>query len=88
VLPRVAGLFAVGLAGFVDYGGAWWRDEPRRTGTDVGVGLRLGFLRAPIGDLARVDFAWRFANDAKSDGVVLAIGRGFAFSLSANRPRR
>jgi len=88
VVPRVAGLFAVGLAGFVDYGGAWWRDEPRRTGTDVGVGLRLGFLRAPIGDLARIDVAWRFANDAKSDGVVLAIGKGFAFSLSANRPRR
>jgi outer membrane protein assembly factor BamA len=88
VLPRVAGLFAVGLAGFVDYGGAWWRDEPRRTGTDVGVGLRLGFLRSPIGDLARIDLAWRFANDAKEEGLVLAIGKGFAFSLSATRPRR
>ncbi len=88
LLPRVAGLFAVGLAGFVDYGGAWWRDELRRTGTDVGVGLRFGFLRSPIGDLARIDVAWRFANDAKPDGVVLAIGKGFAFSLSANRPRR
>jgi hypothetical protein len=88
VLPRVAGLFAVGLAGFVDYGGAWWRDELRRTGTDAGIGLRLGFLRSPIGDLARIDVAWRFANDAKSDGLVLAIGKGFAFSLSATRPHR
>jgi outer membrane protein assembly factor BamA len=88
VLPRVAGLFAVGLAGFLDYGGAWWSDEPRRTGTDAGVGLRLGFVRSPIGDLARIDFAWRFANDAKSEGLVLAIGKGFAFSLNATRPRR
>ena len=88
VLPRVAGLFAVGLAGFVDYGGAWWRDEPRRTGTDAGVGLRLGFVRSPIGGLARIDLAWRFANDAKPAGLVLAIGKGFTFSLSATSSRR
>ena len=88
VLPRVAGLFAVGLAGFVDYGGAWWREDPRRTGTDAGVGLRLGFVRSPIGGLARFDLAWRFANDAKADGLVLAIGKGFTFSLSASNPRR
>ncbi len=72
-------LSAVGLAGFVDYGGAWWHDQPRRTGWDFGVGLRLGPTRATNVKSTRVDLAYRVGNDAQPGGWVLVVGAGFAF---------
>src|SRR5215831_56759 len=40
------GLLTLGVAGFADYGGAWYDGSPRRTGKDFGVGLRFGGLRS------------------------------------------
>ena len=77
-----------GLAAYGDYGGAWWSGSPERTGTDVGVGLRIGQTRAPQTVLTRIDLSWRFANDAVDSGWIVSIGRGFVFSLAAQRPRR
>jgi len=36
------GLVGLGIAGFVDHGGAWYAGTPRRLGWDAGLGLRLG----------------------------------------------
>ncbi len=73
-------LVGLGLAGFVDYGGAWYDGSPRRTGWDAGIGLRLGASRSSDTDAVRFDLAHRFANDVDSAGWVLIIGKGFAFS--------
>jgi len=73
-------LSAVGLAGFVDYGGAWWHDQTRRTGWDFGLGLRFGPTRATNVKSTRVDLAYRVRNDAQPGGWVLVVGAGFAFS--------
>ncbi len=82
-LFRLAGL---GVAGFVDHGGAWYAGSPRRTGWDAGVGLRLGASRSSDTDALRFDLARRFANDVEPGGWVLTVGKGFAFSAPSRRP--
>jgi hypothetical protein len=78
-LPRILGLVGVGVAGFVDHGGAWFRGEEQRTGTDAGVGLRIGSIRSAGSIIGRVDLAYRFEGDRERAGWVLSLGRGFAW---------
>ena len=82
-LFQMAGL---GVAGFVDHGGAWYAGSPRRTGWDAGVGLRLGASRSSDTDALRFDLAHRFANDVEPGGWVVTVGKGFAFSASSRSP--
>jgi hypothetical protein len=85
-MPRLWNLFAVGFAAFADYGGAWFSSvDQRRTGTDLGVGLRLGSIRGSSGGKAtRIDLARRFANDAIDAGWVIVVGAGFTL----DRPQK
>ena len=76
---EVLKLSAVGLAGFVDYGGAWWHDQPKRSGWDLGIGLRFGPTRATNVKSTRMDLAYRVKNDAQPGGWVFVVGAGFAF---------
>jgi hypothetical protein len=69
----------VGVALFVDHGGAWYAGSPRRTGTDAGLGLRLGPSRATGGDALRFDLARRFATDRQGAGWVLVVGSGVRY---------
>jgi hemolysin activation/secretion protein len=82
-LFRMVGL---GVAGFVDHGGAWYAGARRRTGWDAGVGLRVGASRSSDTDALRFDLAHRFANDVEPAGWVLTVGKGFAFSAPTRRP--
>ena len=68
-IPRFLGLFGLGVAGFVDHGGAWFDGENRRTGTDAGFGFRIGSIRSAGSIVGRLDFAYRFANDREPAGV-------------------
>ena len=80
VKPDIAGLIALGVAAFADYGGAWYTDTPVRTGADVGVGLRIGSMRASSGGkITRLDIARRFKNDVLPASWVFVIGSGFTF---------
>ncbi len=79
------GLVGLGLAGFVDHGGAWYQGSRRRVGWDAGVGLRLGANRSSDTDALRFDLAHRFANDVVEAGWVLTVGKGFAFT-APSRP--
>lgn len=88
IWPSILGVESIGIAAYVDYGGAWWSGSPVRTGTDVGVGLRAAQSRSSQGIVGRLDLSWRFANDAVGAGWVVSLGRGFVFSLSAQRPTR
>ena len=79
-LPKVYDLFAVGLATFIDYGGAWYNGSPKRTGADTGAGLRIGSIRSSSGKgAARIDLVYRFANDVFGDGWLITLGSGFPF---------
>ena len=79
-------MLGLGIAGFVDHGGAWYAGSPRRMGWDAGVGLRLGASRSSDTDALRFDLARRFANDVEPAGWVLTVGKGFAFSAPTRRP--
>ena len=74
------GLVGLGVAGFVDHGGAWYAGSRRRLGWDAGVGLRLGASRSSDTEALRFDLARRFANDVEPGGWVVTVGKGFAFS--------
>jgi len=65
------GLVGVGLAPFVDYGGAWYSPkEAARLGGDAGVSVRLGPTRSVQGDVAEFAVGYRFG-----------VGRGWAIAL-------
>jgi hypothetical protein len=81
VFENLGGMVGLGMAGFVDYGGAWYAGSRRRVGWDAGIGLRVGASRSSDTPALRFDLARRFANDVESSGWVLTIGKGFAFSV-------
>lgn len=84
-IPRLWNLFSIGIAGFADYGGAWYAGNDRRSGTNVGAGLRLSSIRGSSGGkVTRFDLARRFKNDAQEAGWVLVIGAGFTL----DRPQK
>ena len=80
VSPELFKVVGVGLAAFVDHGGAWWSGEKRRSGWDFGVGLRLAASRAPDLETNRIDLAWRAAQPGMPGGWVVAVGKGFVFA--------
>ncbi|HEX4600484.1 MAG TPA: hypothetical protein VH116_03740 [Gemmatimonadales bacterium] len=73
---EVWGLFGVGLAPFLDYGGAWYADEPARIGSDVGIALRLGPTRLTITDVGQFALGYRFGKGFS--------GRHWAFTATGN----
>jgi hypothetical protein len=79
VVDEVFGLLGVGFAAFVDYGGAWFDDQRRRLGGDVGLGLRLGTTRSAGQNIGRIDLAYRFGEGFDGNRWVVSFGRGFAF---------
>jgi hypothetical protein len=79
IVDDLFNMVGLGIAGFVDHGGAWYAGSRRRLGWDAGIGLRLGASRSSVTDALRFDLARRFANDVESAGWVLTVGKGFAF---------
>jgi hypothetical protein len=75
-------LSAIGLAGFVEYGGAWYKGDERRTGWDVGLGLRFGITRSPTIRTTRLDVLYRGKTGADKGGWTYSLGLGFPFSSS------
>lgn len=86
VTNNLFGLVGLGVAGFVDHGGAWYSGSRRRLGWDAGVGLRLGPSRSTATEALRFDLARRFANDVERPGWVLTVGKGFAFAAATRKP--
>ena len=54
VVDDFLGMVGLGVAGFVDHGGAWYAGSPRRTGWDAGIGIRLGASRSTDTDALRL----------------------------------
>ena len=76
---EVFGLLGLGVAGFVDYGGAWFANQRARVGGDVGGGIRFGSTRATGPNIGRVDIAYRFGDGVGSSRWIVLFGRGFFF---------
>ncbi|HEU5305475.1 MAG TPA: hypothetical protein VFU40_12575, partial [Gemmatimonadales bacterium] len=86
VADDLFGLVGLGVAGFVDHGGAWYHGSRRRLGWDAGLGLRLGPSRSTATEALRFDLARRFANDVEGPGWVITVGKGFVFAGSTRKP--
>ena len=94
VVDDFLGMIGLGIAGFVDHGGAWYAGSPRRTGWDAGIGLRLGASRSTDTDALRFDLARRFGNDAQRaglgrhgrQGVRLLAARPLYWASPTDRP--
>jgi hypothetical protein len=78
VTQDVLGLMAMGIAPFVDYGGAWYGDERARQGGDVGLSLRFGPTRAVRGEAGELAFGYRFG-DLKGKRWAFTLRKGFSF---------
>lgn len=72
-------LFGIGLAGFVDYGGAWFDDQSARFGGEVGAGLRLASTRAGAVTMGRIDVGYRVGDGFDGRRWVLSFGRNVTF---------
>ncbi len=73
------GMVGLGLAPFVDYGGAWFAGDSR-LGGDAGVALRFGPTRAVRGDAGELAVGYRFSRaPTLAKGWALALRRGFNF---------
>jgi len=59
LVDNIMGLMAMGVAPFLDYGGAWYGDATR-LGGNVGIALRVGPTRAVRGEAAELAFGYRF----------------------------
>ena len=82
VVDDLWGMVGLGLAPFVDYGGAWYGSEASRLGGDAGVALRFGPTRAVRGDAGELAVGYRFAGGVAQGipkGWALAVRRGFRF---------
>jgi len=74
------GMVGLGLAPFVDYGGAWYEDEAVRLGGNAGVALRFGPTRAVRGDAGELAVGYRFGSaPGLAKGWAIALRRGFRF---------
>lgn len=76
---QLLGVIGLGVAEFVDYGGAWYADESSRLGGDVGFGLRIGSSRSSGTNVGRIDFAYRFGDGVGTKRWVVSLGRSFEF---------
>ncbi|PYR28526.1 MAG: hypothetical protein DMF98_02610 [Acidobacteria bacterium] len=79
VADGMLGLMALGLAPFVDYGGAWYGDEGARQGGDAGVSLRFGPTRAVRGEAAELAFGYRFGQGVRGKPWAITLRKGFSF---------
>jgi hypothetical protein len=79
VWDSLLGLFGLGVAGFVDYGGAWYPEQDPRSGGNFGVGLRTGSARASGAQTGRIDVGYRFGPDITGSRWAFSLGTGFNF---------
>ena len=79
VADDVLGLFAVGAAPFLEYGGAWYSDEPPRQVGDAGVSLRFGPTRSVRGDAAELAVGYRFGELVTGKRWGVTLRKGFSF---------
>ena len=73
------GLFGLGIAGFLDYGGAWYPEQDPRSGGNFGLGLRTGSARASGAQTGRIDVGYRFGPDFTGSRWAFSLGTGFNF---------
>jgi len=78
-LPRVFDQFGVALAGYFDFGGAWYADQDPRWGAEFGFGLRTSSRLAPGAESSRLDVGYKLGPGVEGSRFGVSIGTGFTF---------
>ena len=79
VARNLWGLVGVGVAPFLDWGGAWYADEGARVAGNAGVALRLGPTRAVRGDVAEFALGYRFGDLVTGNRWGFVVRQAVAF---------
>jgi len=74
------GLIGVGIAPFVEWGGAWYADETPRTGGNAGLALRLGANRSVRGSTFELAGGWRFGAGWQDRRWALTVRTAYRFA--------
>lgn len=75
-------IVGLGLAGFVDYGGAWYPDEAARMGGNAGVSLFFGSPMSSLAQVNHISMGYRFGGGLGESGGSrwsFAAGSGIIF---------
>ncbi len=72
-------LIGLGIASFVDYGGAWFDDQQPRFGGNIGIGLLLGSALTGSPQTGQISVGYRFGNDVRGQRWIVSIGSGLFF---------
>ncbi len=75
----LGGILGLGLAAFVDYGGAWYTDQDRRLGGNAGVGILFGSPLATKAAVGRLEVGLGFGDRPPGARLAIAFGGGFDF---------
>jgi hypothetical protein len=78
LIPDLVGILGIGIAPFIDLGGAWYADQDPRIGGNVGLALRLGPNHAVRGDAHEIAFGYRFW-EGQNGRWAIAVRRGTVF---------
>ncbi len=79
VADQLWGVLGVGVAPYLEYGGAWYAGmEPSRLGGDAGLAMRLGSPRSVRGDVAEFAVSYRYRRFAGQGPWALTVRQSFA----------
>ncbi|MFW6089293.1 MAG: hypothetical protein ACODAB_06035 [Gemmatimonadota bacterium] len=78
-LPSIFEEFGAALAGYFDFGGAWYAGQDPRWGAEFGIGLRTSSRLAPGAESSRLDVGYKLGPGIDGSRFVLSIGTGFTF---------
>jgi hypothetical protein len=75
-------IIGLGLAGFVDYGGAWYPDQPSRMGGNAGGSLFFGSPLSSLAQISHVSVGYRFGGGIEDSTLKrwgFSLGSGIIF---------
>lgn len=78
-LPRILDQFGLGVAGYFDFGGAWFADQVPRWGSELGIGLRTSSRLGPNAKSSRIDLGYLVGPGITGSRLVISAGSSFAF---------
>jgi hypothetical protein len=78
-LPRILDQFGLGVAGYFDFGGAWFADQQPRWGSELGIGLRTSSRLGPSARSGRIDLGYLVGPGIAGSRLVISAGSSFAF---------
>ncbi len=72
--PKILDQFGLGIAGYFDFGGAWYADQDPRWGSELGIGLRTSSRLGAKAESGRIDLGYLIGPGLAGRRLVLSAG--------------